>query len=107
MSSPSFATRSDADAETTRIKLYAWENAFSRRLFAVRNDRELVLIRKMGYVSSTTTFVWTLMPFLVGFASFSIFAATSPTPLTPGIVFPAISLFQLLQFPLAVLPMVM
>lgn len=27
------------------IKLYAWENSFAAKLFAIRNDHELVLLR--------------------------------------------------------------
>lgn len=42
----------------------------------------------------------------MSFSTFALFAVTSKTPLTSQIVFPAISLFQLLQFPLSVLPMV-
>lgn len=42
----------------------------------------------------------------MAFAAFGVFALTGSAPLTPALVFPAISLFQLLQFPLAVLPMV-
>lgn len=44
--------------------------------------------------------------FLVSFSTFALFALTSDKPLTSQIVFPAIALFQLLQFPLSVLPMV-
>jgi ABC-type multidrug transport system fused ATPase/permease subunit len=44
--------------------------------------------------------------FLVSFSTFALYAYTSKKPLTSQIVFPAISLFQLLQFPLSVLPMV-
>jgi ABC-type bacteriocin/lantibiotic exporter with double-glycine peptidase domain len=29
------------------IKLYAWENSFAARLFDVRNNKELVMLRKM------------------------------------------------------------
>lgn len=39
-----------------------WESAFAQRLFAIRNDRELVLLRKMGYLNSFSTFTWNLIP---------------------------------------------
>ena len=42
----------------------------------------------------------------MSFSTFALYATTSKQPLTSQIVFPAISLFQLLQFPLSVLPMV-
>jgi ABC-type multidrug transport system fused ATPase/permease subunit len=40
----------------------------------------------------------------VAFVAFSIFSLISDTPLTPALIFPAISLFQLLESPLGVLP---
>lgn len=30
------------------IKLYAWENAFIRKILSVRNDQELKMLRKIG-----------------------------------------------------------
>ncbi|KAH8929539.1 hypothetical protein BT69DRAFT_1307047 [Atractiella rhizophila] len=86
------------------IKLYAWENSFIKKLFAVRNDREMKVLRQMGLLSSASVMLWQLTPFLVAFCTFSVYAATSKTPLTADLVFPAIALFQLLAFPLTVLP---
>ena len=40
-------------------------------------------------------------PVLVAFSSFATAAAISDKPLTSDVIFPAISLFMLLQFPLA------
>ncbi|GAA6005323.1 hypothetical protein JCM10207_002938 [Rhodosporidiobolus poonsookiae] len=88
------------------IKLYAWEDSFAQRLFEVRNNKELAMLRKMGYLSASSNFLWSFTPFLVAFASFALFSAISGKPLTSDIVFPAITLFQLLSFPLAVLPIV-
>lgn len=45
--------------------------------------------------------LWTGIPLLVAFASFATAAVVSPRPLTSDVIFPAISLFMLLQFPLA------
>ncbi|MBW0487072.1 hypothetical protein O181_026787 [Austropuccinia psidii MF-1] len=88
------------------IKLYTWENAFSKKMFSIRNDKELTTLRKIGYLVNASTALWTFIPFLVAFSAFSLFSLVTTVPLTPALVFPAISLFQLLQFPLAVLPMV-
>ncbi|BGP13132.1 hypothetical protein JCM10213v2_001051 [Rhodosporidiobolus nylandii] len=88
------------------IKLYAWENSFAQKLFAVRNDKELKMLQKMGYLSASSNFLWSFTPFLVAFASFAMFSVVSSKPLTSDIIFPAITLFQLLSFPLAVLPIV-
>ena len=38
-------------ANIRSIKLYAWENAFVRRVLAVRNDQEIKMLRKIGIVS--------------------------------------------------------
>ncbi|KAJ7918968.1 multidrug resistance-associated ABC transporter [Mycena leptocephala] len=83
------------------IKLYAWESAFIRKILAVRNDKELRMLRKIGLLNSLSMTLWSGIPLLVAFASFATAASTSSRPLTSDIIFPAISLFMLLQFPLA------
>ena len=88
------------------IKLYAWTTAFLSRLNHIRNDQELKTLRKMGATSAIATFTWTTTPFLVSCATFGVFVVTQNRPLTSDIVFPALTLFNLLSFPLAVLPMV-
>lgn len=85
---------------------YAWEDSFAAKLFDVRNNKELVMLRKMGYLSSSSNFLWSFTPFAVAFSSFALFSTISGKPLTSEIVFPAITLFSLLGFPLAVLPQV-
>ncbi|GAA5860287.1 hypothetical protein JCM3774_000370 [Rhodotorula dairenensis] len=88
------------------IKLYAWEDSFAQRLFQVRNDKELKMLKKMGILSASSNFLWSFTPFAVAFTTFALFSTISGKPLTSEIVFPAITLFQLLGFPLAVLPVV-
>ncbi|GAA5854514.1 hypothetical protein JCM9279_000825 [Rhodotorula babjevae] len=88
------------------IKLYAWEDSFAQRLFDVRNNKELRMLKKMGYLSASSNFLWSFTPFAVAFTTFALFSTISGKPLTSEIVFPAITLFQLLGFPLAVLPVV-
>ncbi|KAH8929537.1 hypothetical protein BT69DRAFT_1292537 [Atractiella rhizophila] len=86
------------------IKLYAWENSFVKKLFAVRNDREIRVLQQMGLLIATSNMLWQLTPFLVAFCTFFVYTVTSNAPLTADLVFPAIALFQLLAFPLTVLP---
>jgi ABC-type multidrug transport system fused ATPase/permease subunit len=88
------------------IKLHAWTRAFSNRLNEVRNNLELAMLRKKAVVQTLSNFTLTTTPFFVSFATFSIFALTSDRPLTADLVFPALSFFNLLQFPLQVFPMV-
>ncbi|EIN06055.1 multidrug resistance-associated ABC transporter [Punctularia strigosozonata HHB-11173 SS5] len=88
-------------ANIRSIKLYAWEHAFIRRILQVRNDEELRMLRKIGIATSLNMTLWSGIPLLVAFSSFAVASVTSPKPLTSDIIFPAISLFMLLQFPLA------
>jgi ATP-binding cassette subfamily C (CFTR/MRP) protein 1 len=88
------------------IKLYAWGKAFMDKLNFVRNDQELVTLRKIGAAQSFANFTWSTTPFLVSCSTFTVFVLTQSKPLTVDIVFPALTLFNLLTFPLAILPMV-
>ncbi|KAG9121358.1 hypothetical protein FRC07_002714, partial [Ceratobasidium sp. 392] len=83
------------------IKLYAWEDSFIRRVLTVRNDQELKMLRKIGVTTAINTTLWTGIPLLVAFGSFATAAYTGSKPLTADVIFPCISLFNLLQFPLA------
>ena len=88
------------------IKLYAWTQAFMNKLSYVRNDQELKTLRKIGAVQALANFTWSTTPFLVSCSTFAVFVLTNSRPLTIEIVFPALTLFNMLTFPLAVLPMV-
>ncbi|TVY35751.1 Metal resistance protein [Lachnellula occidentalis] len=88
------------------IKLYAWGSAFMQKLNYVRNDQELKTLRKIGAAQAVANFTWSTTPFLVSCSTFTVFVLTQDTPLTTDIVFPALTLFNLLTFPLAILPMV-
>jgi len=88
------------------IKLYAWGAAFMNKLNYIRNDQELKTLRKIGAGQALANFTWSTAPFLVSCSTFAVFVLTRDEPLTTDIVFPALALFNLLTFPLAVLPMV-
>ncbi|KAF9093229.1 hypothetical protein BGX29_010035 [Mortierella sp. GBA35] len=88
------------------IKLYAWEGTFLQKVLTVRNDHELATMKKIGYLSAVQSFTWACTPFLVSLATFSVYALVLKKPMTTDIVFPSISLFNLLQFPLAMFPSV-
>ena len=88
------------------IKLYAWTTAFMNNLSHIRNDLELNTLRKIGAAQAFANFTWSTTPFLVSCATFTVFVLTNDRPLTTDIVFPALTLFNLLTFPLSVLPMV-
>lgn len=89
------------------LKLYGWEVPYLAKLNHVRNDKELVNLKKMGIFSSVSNFSWNLAPFLVSCSTFGLFVLINKdASLSSDIVFPALSLFNLLSFPLAVVPMV-
>lgn len=88
------------------IKLYAWGSAFMDKLSHVRNDLELNNLRKIGAAQSFATFTWSSTPFFVSCSTFTVFVLVNDKPLTTDLVFPALTLFNLLTFPLTVLPMV-
>ena len=88
------------------IKLFAWSTAFINKLNFVRNEQELKTLRKIGASQAFANFTWSTTPFLVSCSTFTVFVLTRDEPLTTEIVFPALTLFNLLGFPLAILPMV-
>ncbi|KAH8702386.1 putative ABC metal ion transporter [Talaromyces proteolyticus] len=87
------------------IKLYAWNKAFMGKLNHIRNDLELNTLRKIGATQAVANFTWSSTPFLVSCCTFTVFVLTNDKPLTTEIVFPALTLFNLLTFPLTIFPM--
>lgn len=88
------------------IKLYAWTSAFMENLSHIRNDLELNTLRKIGATQAFANFTWSTTPFFVSCSTFAVFVLTNDKPLSTELVFPALTLFNLLTFPLSVLPMV-
>lgn len=88
------------------LKLYGWEKPYLEKLNHVRNEKELKNLRRMGVFGAASNFTWTLAPFLVSCSTFTVFVIIGTSNLTTDIVFPALALFNLLSFPLAVFPMV-
>ncbi|KAL7271985.1 ATP-binding cassette glutathione S-conjugate transporter ycf1 [Rhizina undulata] len=81
------------------IKLYGWSSPFMAKLNHVRNDQELYTLKKIGMAQSFASFTWSS-------STFTVFVLTQNKPLTTEIIFPALTLFNLLTFPLSILPMV-
>lgn len=69
----------------------------------IRHD-ELDALKKNAYIRAVSTFSWTIAPFFVSLATF-ISYTYSGNNLTPEKAFVALSLFNLLRFPLVMLPM--
>ena len=89
------------------LKLYGWEHPYLGKLSHVRNEKELRNLKTMGVFGAVSVFTWNLAPFSVSCFTFSVFLLFEKNKtLLTDIVFPALALFNLLSFPLSVVPMV-
>ncbi|KAI5087921.1 canalicular multispecific organic anion transporter 1 [Silurus meridionalis] len=87
------------------LKLYAWEPSFQTQVNDIR-EKELKVMRKFAYLSSVSTFIFSCAPALVSLATFAVFVSASPDNILDAQkAFTSISLFNILRFPLAMLPM--
>ncbi|KAL8278313.1 hypothetical protein RQP46_009205 [Phenoliferia psychrophenolica] len=82
----------DILAAMRTVKLYSWETPLAAKLSKIRNDEELLQLSRQGLWTSIESGFGNLAPFLVGFASFSSFAAFSGRDLTADIAFPSLAL---------------
>jgi hypothetical protein len=96
------------------------EKIFANRILALRNEQELRMLKKIGILSVSPMYFtryhaanlidglqqavnqvfWSSVPLIVGFVSFAAAAYVGEKPLTADVIFPAISLFLMLGFPL-------
>ncbi|KAF9984832.1 hypothetical protein BGZ65_012496 [Modicella reniformis] len=89
------------------IKLYGWEESFKERVMVYRN-RELSMLRKIGTAFSFMSIMFSSMPLVVSLVSFSVYASVggpnfSRGDINPQRIFVSISLFGLLNRPIAML----
>ncbi|GFR41153.1 hypothetical protein Agub_g1817 [Astrephomene gubernaculifera] len=84
------------------IKLYAWEEPYVERIQQLR-DCELAQIKRTQALSMFNTAMFMSGPVLVGLAAFGTFAGMGYS-LTAAVAFPALALFNLLRFPIIMLP---
>ncbi|KAM4702820.1 ATP-binding cassette sub-family C member 2 [Rhinophrynus dorsalis] len=87
------------------LKLYAWEPSFENQVQDIR-EKEIKNLLHFTYLHSVSLFVFTCAPFLVSVASFAVYVVVNPRNiLNAEKAFTSISLFNILRFPLAMLPM--
>ncbi|GBF89551.1 canalicular multispecific organic anion transporter [Raphidocelis subcapitata] len=84
------------------IKLYAWEEPYSERIGALR-EAELRAIRRTQLLGMINMSVFSTGPVLVSLAAFGVYAALG-RPLTAAVAFPSLALFNLLRFPIVMIP---
>ena len=85
------------------IKLYAWEHAYGQKLAAARAV-ERRAIRKVQLMSTVNTVLFLGGPILVAIAAFWTYTALGGE-ITADVAFPALAYFDLLRFPIIMLPM--
>ncbi|XP_009998357.1 PREDICTED: canalicular multispecific organic anion transporter 1 [Chaetura pelagica] len=89
------------------LKLFAWEPSFEKRVSEIR-ERELKDLVNFSYLQSISIFVFTCSPVLVSLASFAVFVLVDENNILDAQkAFTAISLFNVLRFPMAMLPLVL
>ncbi|XP_064640179.1 multidrug resistance-associated protein 1-like [Lineus longissimus] len=87
------------------LKLYAWEQSFMDVVLGIRK-KELDVLKKQAYLNSVSTFTWNIAPFLVSLSTFAVYVMSSPDHvLDAERAFVSLSLFNILRFPLFMLPM--
>ncbi|XP_052061601.1 multidrug resistance-associated protein 1-like [Mytilus californianus] len=87
------------------LKLYAWEQSFQQKIIDIRN-KELGILKSYGYLQAFSTFSFTCAPFLVTLASFATYVLISDENyLDAQKAFVSLSLFNILRFPINLLPM--
>ncbi|XP_033614348.1 multidrug resistance-associated protein 1 isoform X1 [Fukomys damarensis] len=88
------------------LKLYAWELAFKDKVMAIRQE-ELKVLKKSAYLAAVGTFTWVCTPFLVALSTFAVYVTIDKSNvLDAQKAFVSLALFNILRFPLNILPMV-
>ncbi|XP_051530363.1 ATP-binding cassette sub-family C member 3-like isoform X2 [Myxocyprinus asiaticus] len=88
------------------LKLYAWEISFKEKVLQIR-QKELNVLRKTAYLSALSTMAWTSAPFLVALTTFAVYVTVDKeNVLDAEKAFVSLSLFNILRFPLNMLPQV-
>ncbi|XP_032086464.1 multidrug resistance-associated protein 1-like isoform X2 [Thamnophis elegans] len=88
------------------LKLYAWELAFKRKVLEIRQE-ELKVLKKSAYLAAIGTFTWVCAPFLVALSTFAVYVSVSEKNILDAQkAFVSLALFNILRFPLNILPMV-
>ncbi|XP_041714664.1 ATP-binding cassette sub-family C member 3 isoform X2 [Coregonus clupeaformis] len=88
------------------LKLYAWENSFKDKVLEIR-QKELNMLRKTAYLSAVSTMAWTSAPFLVALTTFAVYVTVDKNNILDAEkAFVSLSLFNILRFPLNMLPQV-
>uniref|UniRef100_A0A674JRT1 ATP binding cassette subfamily C member 3 n=1 Tax=Terrapene triunguis TaxID=2587831 RepID=A0A674JRT1_9SAUR len=88
------------------LKLYAWEPSFQEKVLEIRKN-ELRVLKKAAYLNSLSIFAWISAPFLVALTTFAVYVSVDENNILDAEkAFVSLSLFNILRFPLNMLPQV-
>lgn len=86
------------------LKLYAWESSFKEQVMKIRNE-ELKVLRKHAYLNAGTTLAWNCTPVFVSLFTFVVYILSDEKNILDAEkAFVALSLFNILRFPMIMLP---
>ncbi|XP_050541854.1 multidrug resistance-associated protein 1 isoform X1 [Daktulosphaira vitifoliae] len=87
------------------LKLYAWEPSFEQKILDIRG-KEIRVLRTAAYLNAATSFIWACAPFLVSLVTFAVYVLSDDSHILDAeTAFVSLSLFNILRFPLSMLPM--
>ncbi|XP_037884224.1 multidrug resistance-associated protein 1 isoform X17 [Glossina fuscipes] len=87
------------------LKLYAWEPSFEKKVLEIR-DKEIATLKSTAYLNASTSFLWSCAPFLVSLVTFATYVLIDENNVLDATkTFVSLSLFNILRFPLTMLPM--
>ncbi|XP_034128591.1 multidrug resistance-associated protein 1 isoform X3 [Drosophila guanche] len=87
------------------LKLYAWEPSFEKQVLDIR-EKEIATLRSTAYLNASTSFLWSCAPFLVSLVTFATYVLVDENNVLDATkTFVSLSLFNILRFPLTMLPM--
>ncbi|XP_015279485.1 PREDICTED: canalicular multispecific organic anion transporter 1 [Gekko japonicus] len=89
------------------LKLFAWEPSFEQRIGQIR-ARELKGLLKFSYLQAISIFLFTCAPVIVSVVTFAVYVMVGEeNVLDAQKAFTSIALFNVLRFPLTMLPLVL
>jgi ATP-binding cassette, subfamily C (CFTR/MRP), member 1 len=88
------------------IKFFSWEMEYEKKVQKVR-DKELIFFRVLATLGGSALSIMSATPTLITVTTMIVFSIVDKANFKPEIVFPAMSYFILLKYPLFVLPYAM
>ena len=85
------------------LKLNAWEEPLREEVEAVRAE-EMLIAGRVANRNAMNMAIMNAGPTLVAVAAFSLYSGVMKRPMTPSVIFPSLSLFSLLRFPVMFYP---